>query len=270
MGGTVKRGVSATWLKYFACFFMLIDHFTAVLDPMAAIAAPDTLLYLLPRFLGRLAFPVFAYLLAEGCHKTSDLSTYIQRLFLFAIVAQVPFSLAFNTLSGNVIVTFFLAAAGISFYRSARVYVPPVVAFLPVLLMAALAALCDSDYGWMGVLIIFSVYLARTRGRKLLALALWLVILYFVVPVLQVYESYLPYLLNGVPPSVLWADLVSGLHFWFPFWLPSFLVRTASALLTLIPLYFYNGQRGKGGKYFFYFFYPAHLLILSLLARCSV
>lgn len=247
---------------------MLIDHFTAIFDPMAAVASPDTLLYLVPRFLGRLAFPVFAYFLAEGCRRTHDLSEYIKRLFLFALAAQIPFSLAFNTLSGNVIVTFFLAASGISFYQSAREWLPAVVAVIPVLLMAALAALCDSDYGWIGVLIIFSVYLARTQKQKLLALALWLVILYLVVPVLQVYESYLPYLLDGVSPLLLWEDLVRGLHFWFPFWLPYYLINTTSALVSLVPLFCYSGDRGRGNKYFFYVFYPAHLLILYIIARC--
>lgn len=260
--------MSATWLKYFACIFMLIDHATVVFDPMVAVAGPDTLLYFLPRFLGRLAFPVFAYFLAEGCRKTRDLPEHIKRLFLFAMVAQVPFSLAFDTLGGSVIVTFFLAAAAISFYRSARESLPAIIAMIPVLLMAALAALCNSDYGWMGVLTIFSLYLCRTKGRKLLALAVWLVALYFVLPVLEVYAFYLPHLLRGVPIALLWADLVAGLHFWFPFWLPYYLINTASALLTLIPLYFYSGERGRGSKYFFYLFYPAHILLLYIIVRC--
>lgn len=249
---------------------MLIDHLAAIFDPMAAIVSPDAFIYYLPRFLGRLAFPIFAFFLAEGCQKTRDLSAYIKRLFLFAIAAQIPFSLAFQTLGGSVILTFFLAAAGISFYQSARAYVPAPVAVLPVLLMAVLAVLSDSDYGWIGVLLVFSLYLCSTKGRKLLVLGIWLTVLYLLIPILQVYQPALFSLLQGENPAVLWQSVVSGLNLWFPFWLPFYLLQTGSAILALIPLHFYSGQRGRGSKYFFYIFYPAHLLIFFIIARCMV
>lgn len=252
-----KRGLSATWLKYFACAFMLVDHVAAVLYPMAN----------LPRFFGRLAFPVFVWFIAEGCHKTQDLPRYLKRLFLFAIVSQVPFTLATGVLGGNVMLTFFLAGAGVSFYESAREYVGAPAAVLPVLLMAALAELCHSDYSWFGVLAVLTVYLCRTKQSKLVGLGVWMAILYLIFPVLDTYAVYIPQLLAGAPLSYLWSDFVSNLHLWFPYLLPFYLLQTVFALAALIPLGFYSGARGKGTKWFFYVFYPAHLLILYFV-RC--
>lgn len=201
---------------------MLLDHAGAIFLPA------DSPLYLPLRCFGRLAFPIFAFLIAQGCRLTHDLSGYLKRLFLFALVAQLPYMLAFGGYGGSVMLTFFLAGAGISFYESAHTHVYAPIAALPVLLMALMAHWTDSDYGAFGVLLVFIIYLC---GENRAAYAVCLTV---------------------------------GLFLFYPN--PFFFFASLSTLALLG----YQGERGKGGKWFFYWFYPVHLFIFYLLARCFV
>lgn len=258
------HGLSATWLKYFACFFMVIDHTDGIFHLLGGVAGPDDLLFYLFRFLGRLSFPIFAYLLAEGCRRTRDLPKYLGRLAIFAAVSQLPFVLAFGQSGGSVILTFFLAAGGIFLYQKVRAgRRSHVAALLPVLAAALLAWLTDSDYGWMGVLIVFALYLCgEDRKRQSICLAVSLFLLYFAAEVLRFWSPVLLPLLQGADPILVWRNRQGFLSFWWTFLLPYCAAVTCSALLALVPLYFYNGERGRGSKWFFYIFYPAHLLVL--------
>lgn len=84
---TEKRaGLSAMTLKYIAMATMLVDHMGYVLFPW--------ILWL--RCVGRIAFPIFAFQIAEGCIRTHDRRRYALRLLLFAVLTEVPFDLAFN------------------------------------------------------------------------------------------------------------------------------------------------------------------------------
>ena len=76
-------------LKLIAIITMLIDHIAAVLIPS------DTMLWLVMRCIGRLAFPIFVFLLVEGFHHTRDVKKYLLRLGAFALISEVPFDLAF-------------------------------------------------------------------------------------------------------------------------------------------------------------------------------
>ena len=101
---------SGTALKTIACITMLVDHIGAscieagILTPGldSGTLSRDTLsaypLYRLDmvlRFTGRLAFPIFCFLLVEGFVHTHDVKKYVRRLFLFALISEVPFDLAF-------------------------------------------------------------------------------------------------------------------------------------------------------------------------------
>lgn len=107
---STRRGLSGTALKYIACTTMLIDHIGAscleagILRPAldAGALSTDALasdpLYLLDgvlRFTGRLAFPIFCFLLVEGFVHTHDVRRYVRRLLLFGLISEVPFDLAF-------------------------------------------------------------------------------------------------------------------------------------------------------------------------------
>ncbi|NCB63002.1 MAG: conjugal transfer protein TraX [Clostridia bacterium] len=172
MSGSVKRGLNASQLKFLACFSMLVDHITAAF-------LMDTPYWVLLRGFGRLAFPIFAFLVVEGCHKTRSLPDYGRRLFLFALAAQIPFMLFARTASGSVILTFFLAVAAITLYENLLDHYFAPLAALPALFMALMAHWTDSDYGPIGVLLIFVLYLCgENRPAKFITLLVALYLLY--------------------------------------------------------------------------------------------
>ena len=183
-----RRTFSGTALKTIACITMLVDHIGAscieagILTPGldAGTLSQDTLsaypLYRLDmvlRFTGRLAFPLFCFLLVEGFVHTRDAKKYVRRLFLFALISEVPFDLAFFRTSfaldhQNVYWTLalgVLAMAGLKHFEK-----PDGSASWKGLLCVAgctLAALVAcTDYDGIGVLIICALYLTRGDRKR--------------------------------------------------------------------------------------------------------
>ena len=179
---------SGTALKTIACITMLVDHIGAscieagILTPGLDIGtlSRDTLsaypLYRLDmvlRFTGRLAFPIFCFLLVEGFVHTHDVKKYVRRLFLFALISEVPFDLAFfrtpfDPSAQNVYWTLalgVLAMAGLKHYEK-----PDGSASWKGLLCAAgctlAALLACTDYNGIGVLIICALYLTRGDRKR--------------------------------------------------------------------------------------------------------
>lgn len=105
--GDRARGLDATQLKYLACGAMVIDHIGMLFSPMAAVAGPGDLLFYLFRYVGRLAFPIFAYFTAEGCRKTGNYRRYLLRLGLFGAFTHIVAFGATGGQSGSVIAPFF-------------------------------------------------------------------------------------------------------------------------------------------------------------------
>ena len=120
-------------LKLIAIVTMTIDHIGAVLYPEHAVL----------RAIGRLAFPLFSYLLVLGVESEKDIPNYMTRLFLFGLISQVPFSLAFGyaLLKLNI---FFTLALGVVFLSN------PILIVLPFLASVFL----DFDYGLYGIILI--------------------------------------------------------------------------------------------------------------------
>ena len=244
-----RYGLSAAALKYFAALCMLADHmglvFPTLLSQLGLPAWADAL----PRLVGRLAFPIFAYFVAEGCRRTRFFSRYLLRLLLFALLSQVPFTLATGTVGGNVILTFFLAAGSVwGFERAVQAGHGPAAASLPLLAACVLALAANCDYGFPGVLLVFALYLCgEDRNRLLACLGAGAAAIYLVYNPLMGFLS-LPALL----PEVVQAYLAAAL--------PSALLYFLCAEASLLPLSRYRGQLGAQNKWFFYVFYPAHLL----------
>ena len=175
---STRRGLSGTALKGIACVTMLIDHIGAsCLENgfLSAPAAPAGLaaLDLVLRLIGRLAFPIFCFLLVEGFVHTHDVKKYIGRLLLFGIVSEVPFDLAFFRTPfalehQNVYWTLalgVLAMAGLKHFEK-----PDGSASWKGLLCAAgctlAALLACTDYDGIGVLIICALYLTRGDRKR--------------------------------------------------------------------------------------------------------
>lgn len=221
----VGSRMSRFQLKVLAIVTMLVDHTGAILFPQVTVL----------RMIGRLAFPIFAYMISEGLLHTSNVKRYFGRLFLFALISEVPFDLAlwstpFYPLRQNVFFTLVLGLAAI-YFLDRYLKENSVIAVLLAASMALLAEAVNTDYGWFGVATVIIFYCFRnfrTRGVFVFTL-----------------------LLLGY--SLMYSRL------------EIFAVGSCIAILL------YNGQKGKWNwKYFFYAFYPVHLLILYFIHMVAI
>ena len=214
-------GLTGNQLKILALIFMTADHIGYMLLPQ--------LVFL--RCIGRLAMPIFAWMIAEGCRYTKNRVRYFGMIFAVGLLCQIVFLVFMQSLYMCVLITFSMSVLLIF----AIDYVLQKKKFLSILLLCAvLAGVCYVclflpgrlpgtdfyiDYGICGVILPVAIYIAKTKKQKLLAA--------FGVLILLV--------------------LSNGPIQWF-------------ALLALPLLAMYNGRRGKiKMKYLFYIYYPLHL-----------
>lgn len=150
-----KYGLSTFSLKIFACIIMLIDH-------IGAIFFKDIVVL---RIIGRLAFPIFCFLIVQGYIHTRDAKKYLLRLILFALISEIPFDLAFygriNLWQQNVFFTLILGLIVIMVIDKAN----RIVSCITFILACILACVLHTDYDLFGVLLIMMLYLVR--GKKL-------------------------------------------------------------------------------------------------------
>jgi len=218
-------------LKIIACVCMFCDHFSD------AVLGSTTFL----NFIGRIAFPVFCFQIVQGYIHTHDIKKYILRLSLFALISQVPFMffyhVVFNSFAINVIFTLLFGLLAILIYDKYNKFVG-VCSFL---LLATIAQLLHFDYGFFGVFIIFMFYLLRNKKTAMSIVFILAVIVKYLIPLIQ----------NSIPISYLFLG-------------NKYSILMHCTCLSLIPILFYNGKKGKDAKYLFYIFYPVHLLFLTL------
>lgn len=223
-----KKGFSGSTLKIIAMAAMLIDHIGAAVLARMIYAAGDINVYdvyVVLRKIGRIAFPIFCFLLVEGFVHTSDKKKYALRLGAFALISEIPFDLAFQSkVFGfdyqNVFFTLLLGLLAMIGYRyfeekySIRNMQVILMQLLAVGVCMGAAELLKTDYGAMGVLCIMLLYVLR-RNR--------------------------------------FCQVMAGGILFLDNWTAIF-----GFLLSL----FYNEKRGISLKYVFYLFYPVHLLVL--------
>ena len=237
------RGVSAAMLHMLAMGLMLCDHMWATLFPAAEWLT----------CLGRIAFPIFAFLLVEGYFHTSSLKRYLLRLLIWAVIAEIPFNLmysgsAFYPYHQNVLWTFLLSLLLISLLDRVRDRLKPVLAVIVSAVLIVLGfllgfALMVDSYG-VGVLTVVVFYYFSQRR----------------------WWSYVGQL---ACLAFLNLELLAGLCyevtlFGYQLEIP----QQGLALLALIPIWLYQGRQGEHRKpfqYFCYAFYPAHMLALTLI-----
>lgn len=229
--------LSASALRVLAMTCMLLDHMWATVVPgnfwMTCV--------------GRLAFPLYAFQLAEGFFHTADRRRYALRLLGLALVSEVPFNLVqfstpFFPFHQNTVFTLLLGLWAISgLDRARRERTPKQIALGLLTLSAAclLGGIGFVDYGVMGVLTVVLFYLLRDFPLARLAQLAAMVLLNIVF-------------FKGQTIPLLGFD--------FPI--------QGFAVLALVPIWLYSGKKGFGGKGFqwaAYLFYPVHLLALYLL-----
>lgn len=236
--------ISSATLHILAMFFMLLDHAWATVVPGSEWLTS----------VGRLAFPIFAFLLTEGYFHTHNFKKYMLRLLFFAVISEIPFNLMYGgqaiyIFHQNVLWSFLIALSGMWFIdrvkERGKLWLTIITAALTILLCALLGQILMVDYYGAGILMVFVFYLFH--GKKWWCILGQLVGLY-----------YINIHLLG---SMYYTIHIFGREFEF--------YQQGLALLSLIPIWLYNGRQGhhsKAFQYFCYAFYPAHITILVLIA----
>lgn len=242
-------GMSGAALKILACCTMLTDHIghciiwplyveACVVDGVSMMGDLEPagakalyVLYAAMRGIGRMAFPVFSFLLVQGFLHTHSMKAYLLRLVLFAFLSEIPYDLAMsgqivNMEQQNVMWTLAVgvtALCGLKFAARYRKGLRQIL-YAAIMLCAVLAtALGMTDGGGAGILFVFLFYFFPKRNA-----AFWV---------------------------SMWALLIWMTYFDFPY--------EIAALSGVIMTDAYNDSRGKTNKYIFYAFYPLHLLLLA-------
>ena len=240
--GSGKMDLSAAALHILAMAFMLMDHLWATLLP-----AQEWL-----TCVGRIAFPIFAFMAVEGYFHTHNLKKYLLRMLAFAVISEVPFDLMyggtwFYPVHQNVIWTLMMGLVGIHLMETVRkkksTFVYILVSAIVVILGGLLGTLSMVDYYGIGVLTVFIFYFFR--GRKWWCLLGQMLALYWVN-----------------------VELLGGLMYPIRLFGMEFeLCQQGLALLALLPIWLYRGRQGYHSKpfqYFCYAFYPIHMLVIVL------
>lgn len=268
-----NKGLNGFHLKLICIITMFIDHVGASIferwyaegghffDPAFGNITMYNI-YFVIRSIGRMAFPIYCFFLVEGFYYTKSKAKYALRLFIFALISEIPFDWAFKTypritsngIEGlipeityqNVFVTLLIGLLTIWAMDELRILVSTkinknritvaIIQFIAYLICIVIGCVIAEglrcDYGFAGVLamaVIYRNYLPNgkdtvlTKKNRMIAFA-------FAVVILALCSSLLE----------------------------------AFAFIMLLPLAFYNGQRGKQNKYFFYAFYPGHILLLAI------
>lgn len=239
-----KHGLlSSSWLHIIAMMLMLCDHAWAMLFPAAEWLT----------CIGRLAFPIFAFMIAEGAAHTHSMGKYMLRMLFWAVISEIPFNLMmggsiFYPFDQNVMWTFLISLIAIFLLEKVKRFkfrLVRVLLSIPIVLAAVVIGLISMvDYNGGGVLTVLVFYFFPS-GKW------WGKIGQFVMM----------YWIN--------FELLGGFYYEVQLFGHTFgIVQQGLAVFALIPIWFYNGERGntsKSFRRFCYAFYPAHLLILFVI-----
>lgn len=234
-------GLTSNMLRTIAVLLMLSDHIWAT-----AMSFGDWMTYI-----GRMAFPIFAFQIAEGFVHTKSFKNYALRLLGFAIVTEIPFnffysSRFFNPYHQNVLFTLLLGLLaikvidGIKKDKSGKNIALSVLYLLLILLASVIGFV---DYGHLGMLTVVMFYLMRDFPFAWLGQLVGMILLN-----ITFFEGLV------FPVEIL------GKTFEIP--------SQGFAVFALIPIWLYGGRKGKSSKalqYGFYAFYPVHMIVLYLI-----
>lgn len=221
-------------LKLIACVTMLIDHFGAAIVINMPIPGMGQFYYAC-RIIGRVAFPIYCFLLAEGMRHTGNPQKYILRLGIGMLLSELPFDIlfegGFSWAYQSVMVTLTLGAGMLLCMQKVEKKWLKVLLVLP---FAILAELAKCDYGGWGIAMIAVFALLNRFSAQCLGVLL----------------------VAACMPSV--GIGVFGI----------FISCELAALLAMVPISFYSGRKcthSKAVQWAFYLFYPVHLLILWII-----
>lgn len=225
-----QRGIYQEELKLIACVSMLIDHVGAVLYPQIRLL----------RVIGRIAFPIFCFLLAEGSYYTHNPKKYAVRLSIGMLLSELPFDFAFfggwTWQHQSVMVTLLLGFLALETMKKTEKTGLKILAALPFALAAEFAC---TDYGGDGVMLIAMFGIVRGMPHENLLQFLGMLVICG--------------MMNSAHISI-WGIRISIELF---------------AVLAIFPICGYSGRKrteGKALQWAFYLFYPVHIGIIWILS----
>ena len=238
-----RRGLSQEGLKIVACVTMLIDHIAAtlVIPTEAALMSGDTGIawaHVIMRCVGRISFPIFCFLLAEGVYHTRNPKKYALRLLLGAVLSEIPYDLAFfgkiDWDHQNVMLTLLLGFGMLEATKRTK-GLGKLICIVPFYLAAEWLR---TDYAGEGILLIAMFSLVKgvqhEKWARLIGMALLL------------WDNYGMFQWNlGVP-----------------------IYYNRLRLFSAIPIVCYDGSKRSFSKvlqWAFYLFYPVHITVLLLI-----
>ncbi len=222
--GQSGRFLTGNALKLIAAASMLCDHAGLMLFPQFPIL----------RIIGRLAYPIFAFMIAEGCKYTRNRAKYFGMVFGLGVVCQTAYYIFARDTYLSILITFSLSILTIYSLQNLKAKknaLSGLVFLSTVAGVWVLNRIFSIDYGFWGCMV--PLFAAAFQNTKRDSLPVHITML-------------------GIGLLLLSADL-GGIQY--------------CALLALPLLFCYNGKRGSWNlKYFFYIFYPLHLVLLEGLA----
>ncbi len=237
--------ISADMLKILAMVCMVLDHLWATI-------VPDNQWM---NIVGRLTFPIFAFLIAEGYTHTSNFKKYALRLLVFGLISEIPFNFImagswFFPFHQNVLFTMLLGLMcirAIDKFKKTRTLKRGLLSALIVVGCLLLSMITFTDYGLIGVLTIIVFYVFRHFKLAWVCQAVALILMYIVF-------------FKG--QSII---IPLGSHeYFFPI--------QGFGVLALIPIWMYNGKRyirSKWWQYSVYAFYPLHMALIYVIYRLA-
>ena len=216
--------MSAFVLKIIAVITMFIDHSGYVMFNGFSFF----------NYIGRIAFPIFAFQISEGYVHTKNLKKYFLRLFIFALISQIPFMLFHQLVDDNIFVlniffTLLLGLFSIYIYDKSKY---KIIGIISAFIIGIVAEYTNCDYGFYGISIIFIFFIFKNNITNASIFFVLATTIKYVIPIIK--YGYNEAYLN----LMLWT------------------------MLPIVFIFLYNGKKGKDTKYFLYLFYPIHLLIL--------
>ncbi len=275
-------------LKIMALLFMTCDHIG--LQLLYYYLDESSPFVLILRGLGRLAIPLFAFLIYEGVMHTKSFKKYALRLgimaflisgaFAFLIYIPNPFMSEGLIEGGNIFLDLLLGAVGVFLLKNENIKIK-LLSLLPVIYSIVSFAVTTyqinngvivywfpfylrTQYGWFAVLMIMGFYLAKVLKDLYLRYTAKNMGLDFEVLILSPYDVKITNLFNML--TVVFFAITANVLTWFfetPF-LPYQWISLFSGALLLC----YNGKRGYNKKWFkygAYLYYPLHLAILAVI-----
>ena len=242
MKNELKFEITSFSLHIMAMIFMLCDHLWGTI-----VQGNDWL-----TCIGRLTFPIYAFMIVEGYFHTKNLKKYVGRLLIFAILSEIPFNLAmgsrlFYPIHQNVLWSFLISIGLIHWnekVKEKKLWKRILVGFASILIGSIVGIITFVDYYHAGILMVLVFYFFR-------------------------HKKWWCYLGQFICMWYINCDMLGGLQYEMNVLGQTYFIsRQGFALLALIPIWFYKGKQGYHSKtlqFIYYAFYPVHLLILGIL-----